>query len=124
MYINKAKKASKRDKRKIRIRKKILGTKECPRLTVYRSLNHIYAQLIDDSTGKTIGARSTMSKEVAEQLPSMKGKVEAAKLVGKIVGAFAMEQSITKIVFDRNGYLYHGRVKAVAEGAREAGLNF
>jgi large subunit ribosomal protein L18 len=124
MSLLKVKKVTVRDKRKIRIRKKILGTADCPRLTVYRSLNHIYAQLVDDGNGKTIGAKSTKSKDLAEQLSTIKGKVDAAKLVGKTVAKFATDLNITKVVFDRNGYLYHGRVKAVADGAREAGLNF
>lgn len=124
MSLIKVKKVTIRDKRKIRIRKKIFGTAECPRLTVYRSLNHIYAQLVDDTSGKTIGAKSTLSKDIAAQLSTMKGKVEAAKLVGVEVARYAMEKNIATIVFDRNGYLYHGRVKAVADGAREAGLHF
>ena len=124
MSLNKVKKVTIRDKRKTRIRKKIFGTTECPRLTVYRSLNHIYAQLVDDTSGKTIGSKSTLSKDIAEQLSTMKGKVSAAKLVGMEVAKYAMDKNITQIVFDRNGYLYHGRVKAVADGAREAGLHF
>ena len=124
MSLIKVKKVTVRDKRKTRIRKKIFGTIDCPRLTVYRSLNHIYAQLVDDTSGKTIGAKSTLSKDITAQLSTMKGKVCAAKLVGMEVAKFAIEQNITQIVFDRNGYLYHGRVKAVAEGAREAGLHF
>lgn len=124
MALIKVKQITTREKRKQRIRKKIYGTPDCPRLTVYRSLNHIYAQLIDDVSRKTISAKSTKSKEIAGQLSTVKGKVEAAKLVGQEVARLAMSLNITRVVFDRNGYLYHGRVKAVAEGAREAGLTF
>lgn len=111
-------------RRKKRIRKKVFGTSERPRLCVYRSLKHIYAQVIDDEKGETLVAASTLSREVREQLASISGKVAAAKLVGLVVGKKALEKGIKKVVFDRNGYLYHGRVKAVADGAREAGLDF
>ncbi|HEY4613464.1 MAG TPA: 50S ribosomal protein L18 [Bacteroidota bacterium] len=111
-------------KKKFRIRKKVLGTGECPRLTVYRSLNHIYAQLIDDTAGKTLVQVSTQSKEIREQVKSIRKRSELAKLVGKVAAQKAVEQKIQKAVFDRNGYLYHGRVKAVADGAREGGLKF
>ncbi|MGC8720451.1 MAG: 50S ribosomal protein L18 [Thermodesulforhabdaceae bacterium] len=111
-------------RRKKRIRKKVFGTSERPRLCVYRSLKHIYAQVIDDEKGETLVAASTLSREVREQLASVSGKVAAAKLVGLVVGKKALEKGIKKVVFDRNGYLYHGRVKAVADGAREAGLDF
>jgi large subunit ribosomal protein L18 len=113
-----------RDKRKIRIRKKISGTPERPRLSVYRSLNHIYAQLVDDTTGNSLGMISTKTKALAGELGSIKGKVDKAKLVGKEIAKFALERNITAVVFDRNGFLYHGRVKAVADGAREGGLSF
>ena len=111
-------------RRKKRIRKKVFGTSERPRLCVYRSLKHIYAQVIDDEKGETLVAASTLSREVREQLASVSGKVAAAKLVGLVVGKKALEKGIKKVVFDRNGYLYHGRVKAVADGAREAGVGF
>ncbi|MCI0707217.1 MAG: 50S ribosomal protein L18 [Ignavibacteriae bacterium] len=111
-------------KKKFRIRKKVQGTGECPRLTVYRSLNHIYAQLIDDTVGKTLVQVSSLTKEVREQAKAAKKPSEVAKLIGKVAGQKAIEKNIQKAVFDRNGYLYHGRVKAVAEGAREAGLKF
>ena len=111
-------------KKKFRIRKKVYGTSECPRLTVFRSLNHIYAQLIDDATGKTIVQVSSLTKEVREQVKTVKKPSDVAKLIGKVAGQKAMEKNIQKAVFDRNGYLYHGRVKAVADGAREAGLKF
>jgi len=108
----------------MRIRKKVMGTAERPRLSVFRSLNHIYAQLVDDLTGRTILTVSSMDKEVAPKLKSAKGKIEAGKLVGKQIAAKAKEKGIERVCFDRSGYLYHGRVKAVAEGAREGGLNF
>jgi large subunit ribosomal protein L18 len=113
-----------RDRRHMRIRKKVMGTAERPRLTVFRSLNHIYAQLVDDLTGRTILTVSSMDKEVAPNLKETKGKIEAGKLVGKQIAARAKEKGIERVCFDRSGYLYHGRVKAVAEGAREGGLNF
>jgi len=108
----------------MRIRKKVMGTAERPRLTVFRSLNHIYAQLVDDLTGRTILTVSSMDKEVAPRVKETKGKIEAGKLVGKQIAARAKEKGIERVCFDRSGYLYHGRVKAVAEGAREGGLNF
>ncbi len=111
-------------KKRFRIRKKIAGTVECPRLTVYRSLNHIYAQLIDDTTGKTLISASTLSKEIREEVKGAANQAAVAKIVGKLAGQKALEKKIARAVFDRNGYLYHGRVKAVAEGAREAGLKF
>ena len=109
---------------KTRIRKKISGTSEMPRLTVYRSLNQIYAQIIDDSTGNTLVSASSLSKELADEVKNSKGKVSKSKLVGNLVAKKALEQKISNVVFDRNGYRYHGRVQAVAEGAREAGLKF
>lgn len=111
-------------KKKFRIRKKIVGTSQRPRLTVYRSLKHIYAQLIDDTTGKTLVAASTLSKELREQAKGIRNRIELAKMVGKLAGQKALANKIERVVFDRNGYLYHGRVKAVADGAREAGLKF
>lgn len=111
-------------KKRFRIRKKIVGTGDCPRLTVYRSLNHIYAQLVDDTTGTTLISASTLSKEIREQVKGLRNRAEVAKIVGKLAGLKAVEKKIERAVFDRNGYLYHGRVKAVADGAREAGLKF
>ncbi len=113
-----------RVKRHIRVRKKVVGTAERPRLSVYRSLNHMYAQLVDDYTGHTLCSMSTKSEVVADQLKDVKGKVEPARIVGKELARVALERNITAVVFDRSGYMYHGRIKAVAEGAREAGLNF
>ncbi|MBN1448440.1 MAG: 50S ribosomal protein L18 [Bacteroidetes bacterium] len=124
MSIRKVKSYKKREKRKIRIRKKIFGTPEKPRLSVYRSLNHMYAQLIDDTNHLSIATVSTSSKVLADDLASAKGKVDKARLVGKEIARVAQEKNISTVVFDRNGYLYHGRVKAVADGAREAGLQF
>lgn len=109
---------------KTKIRKKISGTTECPRLTVYRSLNNIYAQVIDDSIGATIASASSLSKEVVEELKSVKGKVSKSKLVGKLVAHKAIEKNISSVVFDRNGFRYAGRVQSLANGAREGGLKF
>ncbi len=107
---------------KIKIRKTVSGTPERPRLTVYRSLNNIYAQLVDDSTGSTIAAASTLSKEINKEVASAKGKITRSKIVGTLLAKKAKEKNISAAVFDRNGYRYHGRVQAVAEGAREGGL--
>jgi large subunit ribosomal protein L18 len=112
-----------RIRRKKRIRKKIFGVAERPRLSVFRSAKHIYAQLVDDSIGFTILTVSTLNKDVRDQVKGLK-KTEAAKVVGKIIADKAKEKGVKRIVFDRNGFLYHGRVKALAEGAREAGLEF
>ena len=105
-----------------RIREKMSGTAERPRLNVYRSLNHIYTQLIDDQQGVTIVSASTMGKK--SETKSTGGNVAAAKEVGKLIAERAKEKGIKKVVFDRGGYLYHGRVKALADAAREAGLDF
>ena len=112
-----------RNKRKMRIRKKISGTSERPRLNVFRSLKNIYAQVIDDKSGNTLVSASSLEKVVLDQ-PRFESKVEKAKFVGKLIGERAIEKGITKVVFDRGGFLYHGRVKAVSDGAREAGLVF
>lgn len=122
--MKKLKNLTSREKIKFKIRKKLGGTEERPRLVVFRSLNHIYAQLVDDTTGKTIFTVSPLNKEVQEKISSEKGKVSKSKLVGKITAEKALEKNIKSVVFDRNGYLYHGRVKAVADGAREGGLKF
>ena len=110
-------------KRKKRIRKKLVGTTKRPRLCVFRSAKHIYAQLIDDSKGQTLVAASSMEKAVRD-VPETKNKVTVANTVGKIIGERAIKKGHKQIVFDRNGFLYHGRIKAVSEGAREAGLKF
>lgn len=112
-----------RQKRHRVVRNKIHGSAERPRLNVYRSLNHIYAQVIDDDAGVTLLAASTLDKEVKEAVE--KGySVDAAKAVGKVVAERALAKGIKNIVFDRGGYKYHGRVKALADAARENGLNF
>jgi len=109
-----------------RIRKKVLGTPERPRLNVYRSLNHIYVQLIDDLKGVTLAAASTADERKDKNKDSRVagGNVASAKTVGKKIAELAKEKGVTKVVFDRGGYIYHGRVKAVADAAREAGLQF
>lgn len=116
-------KLQKRLRRHRRIRKKISGTPERPRMCVFRSLKHIYVQLIDDTKGITIASTSSLSKELKDQIPKG-GKIAAAKLVGKAIADKAKSLQIEKVVFDRGGYLYHGRVKALAEAARENGLIF
>ena len=110
-------------KRKKRIRKKIHGTTQRPRLSVFRSARHTYAQLIDDSTGRTLVAASTVEKE-AKDAPKFENKVAAANFVGKLIGERALGKGIDKVIFDRNGYMYHGRVKSLSEAARKAGLVF
>lgn len=117
------KKVAARLRRKRSIRKRISGSSERPRLSVFRSNRHIYAQVIDDSTGRTVASASTLSEGIRDQLAG-KDKKEAAALVGALVAQKCLEQKVEDVVFDRNGFIYHGRVKAVAEGAREAGLRF
>ena len=115
------KKQELRQRRKVHIRKKVEGSTERPRLSVYRSLNHIYAQVIDDTSSKTLAAASTLSPELKEG----KGKKkELAKEVGKLIAKKCQDAKISAVVFDRNGFMYHGRIAAVAEGAREGGLKF
>lgn len=110
-------------KRKQRIRKKIEGNPERPRLSIFRSSKHIYAQIIDDTCGRTLVSAASTEKEVQEQ-PKFKSKVALSVYLGKLVAQRAVEKGIKKVVFDRGGFLYHGRVKAVSDGAREAGLDF
>lgn len=110
-------------KRQKRIRKRIIGTQERPRLNVFRSTRHIYAQVIDDSCGQTLVAASSMDQTFRDH-PKFENKTAAANFVGKLLAERAMEKGIKQVVFDRNGFLYHGRVKAVSDGAREAGLRF
>jgi large subunit ribosomal protein L18 len=110
-------------RRQARVRKKLTGTGQRPRLCVFRSASHIYAQLIDDEKGVTLAAASTLSPEVKESVKGLK-KTEQAKAVGKAIGEAVKDKGFASVVFDRNGFLYHGRVKALSEGAREAGLNF
>ena len=106
-----------------RVRKKIFGTPERPRLCVFRSLRHIYAQIIDDTVGRTLVAASTLSPELRGKLKTG-GNIEAARYVGELIAKKALEKGIKKVVFDRGGYKYHGRVKALAEAARKGGLEF
>ena len=110
-------------KRKKRVRKKLKGTQERPRLSVFRSAEHIYAQIIDDISGRTLVAASSLERETREKT-DFENKTAIARYVGKLIGERAVENGLKKIVFDRNGFLYHGRVKAVSEGARESGLDF
>lgn len=111
-------------KRKKRVRKKIWGTSERPRLSIFRSNKHIYAQIIEDASGKTLISASTISKELQAKLKKNTKKTEAAKKIGELVAKKAISKGIDKVVFDRGGFIYHGRIKAVADGAREAGLKF
>ncbi len=110
-------------KRKKRIRKNIFGTTERPRLTVFRTTKHIYAQIIDDTAGHTLASASTMQKAINKHLGKGE-RISVANLVGKSIAERAIKKGIQKVIFDRNGFLYHGRVKAVSDGAREAGLVF
>ncbi|MGE5238145.1 MAG: 50S ribosomal protein L18 [Chloroflexota bacterium] len=112
-----------RIRRHERTRKKVLGTPERPRLSVYRSLNHISAQIIDDTKSRTVVAVSTLQKELKEE-KGHKGNVGMAKRVGQMIAVKALDAGVKKVVFDRSGYKYHGCIKALAEGAREAGLEF
>lgn len=118
-----ATRTEKRHRRHLRVRRRIQGTSERPRLCVFRSLKHIYAQVIDDVSGRTLVAASSLDPELRGKV-SHGGNVAAAKLVGELVGRRALERGIKKIAFDRGGYRYHGRVAALAEGARAAGLEF
>jgi large subunit ribosomal protein L18 len=121
--ITKAGKNASRQKRHLRMRKKVQGTTERPRLNVFRSLNNIYAQIIDDQKGVTLVSASTLDKELKDQ-EGHGGNKESAKAVGSLVAKRAMELGVKKVVFDRGGYIYHGRVKELADAAREAGLEF
>lgn len=121
--ITKGDKNKARLKRHLRVRKKIEGTTARPRLNVFRSSKHIYAQLIDDVKGVTIVSASTMDKELREQVTNG-GSVESARKVGELVAKRAKEAGVSNVVFDRGGYLYHGRIQALADAAREAGLEF
>ncbi|MCR2043515.1 50S ribosomal protein L18 [Anaerosalibacter massiliensis] len=112
-----------RKKRHMRTRQKLTGTPERPRLNVYRSLEHIYAQVIDDTVGNTIVSASTLDKEIKEKVDNTSNK-EAAKLVGELVAKRAQEKGISQVIFDRGGHIYHGRIKELADSAREAGLKF
>lgn len=122
--MDKAKKVREaRLRRHLRVRKVVSGTSTRPRLNVFRSLRHIYAQIIDDTVGHTLVSASTMDKEVRGLTDGLK-KSEAAKIVGRVLAERALARGVKQVVFDRGGYKYHGRVKALAEAAREAGLQF
>jgi large subunit ribosomal protein L18 len=123
MISNLAKNKRKRLKRKKSIRKKVIGTPDRPRLTVFRSLHHTYAQVIDDSSGATLVSASTLDKELREQVKGMK-KFEAAEKVGELLAARCTEKKIGSVVFDRNGYRFRGRVAQVATAARKKGMSF
>ncbi len=122
MIAKEDRRASRRT-RQLRVRQRVIGTSERPRLNVFRSLNHIYAQIIIDETGRTLASASTIDPEIKGQVKSG-GNIEAAKLVGAAVAKRALAAGVTEVVFDRAGYLYHGRVAALADAAREAGLQF
>ena len=113
-----------RVRKKARVRRKVFGTTQRPRFTVFRSTRHVYAQIIDDAQGKTIVSASSLSKVLKDQVKAAPSEKEVCRLVGITAAKMALEMKITEVVFDRNGYLYHGRVKAVADGAREGGLKF
>jgi large subunit ribosomal protein L18 len=115
-----------RDRIKYRIRKRVTGTQERPRLTVFRSVTHMYVQVVDDMSGSTIASASTVEPKVKGVLAKAAkgGNIEGAKAIGKTIAERLLEKGVKRVVFDRNGFLYHGRVKAVAEAAREAGLEF
>ena len=118
-----AKKLTGRERRKLRIRTKISGSTDRPRLSVFRSSRHIYCQVVDDVTGKTLASASTLSPDIKGTIDE-NNKTDAAKKVGALIAKICLGKSLGKVVFDRNGYLYHGRVKALADAAREAGLSF
>lgn len=124
--MNKAQiKREARIRRHVRVRKQVFGTPERPRLAVFRSLEHIYAQVIDDSKGHTLASASTVDSEVKKLLAAQKRtKIEESKLIGQVIAQRAKQAGISKVVFDRGGFLYTGRIKALADAAREAGLEF
>lgn len=113
-----------RERRHLRIRKKVTGTAERPRVSVFRSLNHMYVQLVDDLAGRTLLTVSSRDKDLADRVKAAKSKVAVGKIVGQRLAERAKEKGIQRVSFDRSGYLYHGRIKAVADGAREGGLTF
>ena len=112
-----------RKSRKVRVRQKVKGTALRPRLTVYRSIGHIYAQLVDDETGTTLASASSLGRDIRDELKKA-NTVDAAKVIGQSIATKALARDIKKVVFDRNGYAFHGKVKALADAAREAGLEF
>jgi large subunit ribosomal protein L18 len=113
-----------RDRRHSRVRKKVTGSDDRPRLCVFRSLKNIYAQVVDDGAGKTIVSACSLDKEVIKEIGEAKGKLEASKIVGRMIARRAKEKGIEKVCFDRSGYRFHGRIKALADAAREGGLVF
>lgn len=121
--INRKDRKVERNRRHLRVRKNVFGTSERPRLAVYRSLNHMYAQIIDDTNGQTLVSASTVEKELKGKLGNC-SNITAAKEVGSLIAKKALEKGINKVVFDRGGNIYHGRVLALADAAREAGLDF
>lgn len=121
--VSKKSRSEIRVKKHMKIRNRFSGTPECPRLAVFRSNNHMYAQIIDDTVGNTLVSASTLQKEVKAELEKT-NNVDAAAYLGTVIGKRAIEKGIKDVVFDRGGYIYHGKVQAVADAAREAGLNF
>ena len=121
--VSKKSRAEMREKKHMRIRNRFSGTAECPRLAVFRSNNHMYAQIIDDTVGNTLVSASTLEKEIKAEL-NKTNDVEAAAYLGKVIAKRAMDKGISEVVFDRGGFLYHGKIEALAEAAREAGLVF
>ena len=119
-------KDDRRQRIKYRIRRRVIGSVERPRLTIFRSVSHMYVQVVDDASGKTIASASTVEPSVKGTLPAKAagGNVAGAKAIGKTIAERLLEKGVKRVVFDRNGFLYHGRVKAVADAAREAGLEF
>lgn len=126
MSLNPKKRA--RLKRKKSIRKKVSGVEQRPRLTVFRSAKHIYVQAVDDQSGRTLASASSLEKEIASHpdlsSENKKGKITTSAIIGKLIAKRLVDKGINKVVFDRNGFLYHGRIKAISEGAREGGLVF
>ena len=121
--VSKKSRAEMREKKHMRIRNRFSGTAERPRLAVFRSNNHMYAQIIDDTVGNTLVSASTLQKDVKAELEKT-NNVEAAAYLGTVIAKKAIEKGITSVVFDRGGFIYHGKIKALADAAREAGLNF
>ncbi len=113
-----------RQKKKIRIQKKFRGTSERPRIAVFTSLKQVYAQIIDDVNGVTLVSASSLSKDISSDIGNAKNKIEKSKVVGKYLAQKAKDKGIETVVFDRSGYRYHGRIQAIADGAREGGLKF
>ena len=121
--VSKKSRSEIRVKKHMKIRNRCSGTPECPRLAVFRSNNHMYAQVIDDTVGKTLVSASTLQKDVKANLEKT-NNVEAAAYLGKVIAERALEKGVKDVVFDRGGFVYHGKIKALADAAREAGLNF